>query len=260
MSSSSSTRSRSRRTPTMVNNVGGAPLGRCNPIFEQAAEYINDDYWKEMLIDAADGKFPTNFMLNNTGYLMYKKKGTTTVVHDKILLSEDPMQIAEDFITFIKKNAKLYSKADYVRMKREYNLGRDGQEKKTSKKITSETINVYVSMCEKAWGMTPEQSNSLRITIKNGFDMGILEAYSLIENGVIHRVDYIQYDNYRECFYIDPVIISVPKTAPRRIRSKRLDEPTFTVKRVRTKFETPISGYISLNDIIDTDEISQYRL
>ncbi len=244
----STSRSRSHRASTMISEMGERSAPTTHPIFQAAAEYVNDEEWKKMLLDAANGKFPTNFMMDSSGYLMYKKRGATKVVHDKVLLSSDPMVVAEDFVKFVKVNAKHYSETDYVRMKQEYELRERPKNRKY--KVSSETINKYADACQKAWGMTPSQTTSLKACIQNGFNNGILDAYSVVENDVLLRVDNILYNDHRDYFYIDPAIICAVKVEPHRIRGQRLYEPKLVTKKYKMKSKVLPDDYIPLDRVL----------
>ena len=81
-------------------------------IFNECVAYNTDVFWIQKLRNAAKGKFPPKFYYQNN-ILSYGK----TKKSKRILLSDDPQQRCEEFITFIRNNGCKFSPTDIYNSK-----------------------------------------------------------------------------------------------------------------------------------------------
>ena len=87
-------------------------------IFDVCSSVIEDDFWKEKLVDAsfwkeklvdaAYGKFPENFRYI-TPFLIHKKGKNPA----KIEITEDPDEVINEFVGFLKNTGGIFPQDDY---------------------------------------------------------------------------------------------------------------------------------------------------
>jgi len=79
------------------------------PIFASASEVLTDEYWKDVLMKAAKGKFPRGFSFQN-GFLIQRASGF------RIQLPDDLNGLIQSFILFLQEWGNIYSPDDLVNL------------------------------------------------------------------------------------------------------------------------------------------------
>jgi len=93
--------------PTKIGKVGKIKKSDQikYPPFMLGAELVSDEYWKEILVKAAKGKFPRGFSYQ-PGYLQHRASGMTIQVPD------DPSSLVEAVVYFLRQKGNIYSPND----------------------------------------------------------------------------------------------------------------------------------------------------
>jgi hypothetical protein len=76
-----------------------------NPMFLDGAELVSDEYWRDLLIKAAKGKFPRGFSYND-GFLLHRASGIT------IQIPENPASLVETTVLFLRQKGNIFSPND----------------------------------------------------------------------------------------------------------------------------------------------------
>ena len=73
--------------------------------FLTGSEYVTDEYWKDLLVKAAKGKFPRGFAYND-GYLLHRGSGVS------IQIPEDPVGLVQAVVFFMRQKGNIFSPND----------------------------------------------------------------------------------------------------------------------------------------------------
>ncbi|CAK7994730.1 Hypothetical protein POVR1_LOCUS254 [uncultured virus] len=147
-----------------------------HPIFEQAAvAYTKDVFWIKNLMMSARGMYPKGFIYND-GCLRYTKK--TKITPTYIRISDNPMDVACDYIEFIKKCDKLYSDSDIAYNQQCQKLIIETESKEltwatASKKMKRSLVYYYADKQAESKNLTKEQKANLIHTIFFGMDLKV---------------------------------------------------------------------------------------
>ena len=162
------------------------------PEFEQCSQYVDDQYWKDILHQCARKKFPRGFTYQE-GYLKHRTSNIS------ILLPDDLMARTQTAIYFFQENGKMYSRRDQaLRQSQIENIiiqqltdaALDWRKVATSKNRRASHIKDYV---DRNYGQLPLKiRNELITQIGAGFESKyITKEHVQFENGQILHIDGI---------------------------------------------------------------------
>ena len=105
-------------------------------IFDVCSAVIEDDFWKEKLVDAAYGKFPENFRYI-TPFLIHKKGKNPA----KIEITEDPDEVINAFVGFLTNKGGIFSPNDYQNKNVDNGMNNiDGDEQNATQQVTIDSV------------------------------------------------------------------------------------------------------------------------
>lgn len=213
------------------------------PAFYDASKYVSDETWFNIIVDASKGKTPTGFSIIEGKSLVFRKRVGTRVVHNRIELPDNPLQLAEAFISFVKTNVHIYSVKDNEVMRQESEMKYNTR--KTKKGIRDSDIDDYVRICRKMNNLTPRQTNCLAACIRLGVSLKVLIPYIIMNGDSIASIDHIMYNSSKDTFFIDPSIVNVMDSKQDVVRTCNI--PTSSITGKRSKI------YLPCEDVEDVD-------
>lgn len=193
--------------PEIDNKQKGRGRRRKNviyPIFEEAANYADDSFWNEKLLDAARGSFHSKNVKFEKGHLIYDTKRKT----DAVLMNGTPEEVANKFCVFMRMYTDLSSDDDKRRMDMQMELAYiERKEKPMSKKELWSILVIFVEEFAKANNLNPNSKKMLYNTITLGYRLGIIHGGTVfITNGRIVNINDIRgivFDYYTGSFYLN---------------------------------------------------------
>jgi hypothetical protein len=177
-----------------------------NPIFEECANYTNDNFWKIKFITASKGKFSRGFSYVD-GNLRFKKKNKIV----SISLPSEPENAAKSFIDFFQRNG-IFSDIDYEYYNNSSNFTIDSFSdespkiwSKINKNLKDKYISDYVSEVSKTYSLGKRDELSLKRTIYLGVRIKAFGKNNIIiDNHKIISINGLIYDPEVNSFIIDP--------------------------------------------------------
>ena len=180
-------------------------------IFEDAADLVEDEFWKTMLLNASKSKFKRGFKFNN-GVLTYKIKNK---IFSFNLNLNSPIELKESFIYFIKEKCGILSNDDKVNKTEEIGklyLNKNDEILKSWSKIKTNThkhiiINKYIQNIKKQDNLDDNKYLHLKDKIVTGIILGIFNSKTIIiENGEIIEIIGLIKNEYGNYIYDENVI------------------------------------------------------
>lgn len=180
-------------------NIRGKNNGNIvNPFFIKLIDYVDDPYWKDVLLDASRGKFPKEFSYNDN-VLTCKKNNSSISI-------EENANSINRLIEFIRNITGTRSKMDLEREKdyeKEHNLTVNNinswsdVKTKYNKRLL---IIEYVSKLSKIYNLTQNETDELRTLINIHLDNDILKKSVIIEDNNISDITCFKWDSIKRCF------------------------------------------------------------
>ena len=236
-----------------------------NKIFEECIEYTNDDFWKELLLDASKGRFPKGFMFKDS-YLNFRKKQTSSPI--RVLIPDDPISAVRVFMDFLKEHKNIYSDNDAEYMTYNNMITSSITENENSRPFDDSTmIFDYVELCTKLWKMNKRYSKSYHDTIVLGIKLGVITRNHVFYNdGAIMRIDGIEFDKDSDSFILNQqllqaVLNNIKKKVKAPMDYDLHQQPKLIVKKqddTWTSYYNPLKKItpIKLTDIVDVEHVT----
>jgi hypothetical protein len=168
-------------------------------VFTEAAEYTPSDYWKQVLLEAGQGKFPASYNYRD-GILTYRSKRKTAKV-EKLVCPQDPQALATTVQQFLRKTSGIMSEEDqYVYAHKQDDSIQTKWSRVRSSAQRKQLLEQYVATKSKELGMsTKEREETLR-TLNLGFCLGAFPSVQMSDDGSIADVEGFKFDPERRRF------------------------------------------------------------
>lgn len=209
-----------KRECIMMSRMMKKPV--IHKVLEDAAEYTNDPFWKNKLLNAARGKFPKTFNYRD-GFIVHRKRGTVKSVP----LPQHGAEAVGVFITFLQDSGGIISDRDTQYNNNTVAIDEGLVENvilpwsKLPKKTRDDMIECYVVKCCKGWALNKKQADSFRANIYLGIRLGVFGKDNIVMdpngNG-IYNIGNIYYDEVESIFRIDENCMS---NAVAKIKKKK---------------------------------------
>ena len=172
-----------------------------NNIFIKRMDFVDDPYWKSILLDAAKGKFPKGFSFND-GTLLYRPLG-------KSMVMEDNINSINKFIDFIRINTGIRSKMDLEREKdyeREYQINHKVnmiEWSKISKFNKRLMVIEFVSNIKKIHNLDQNETDQLKTLINMNLEDDIIKKNVIMKDNNIEEIRGLRWDQSSRKFSLD---------------------------------------------------------
>ena len=189
----SSTRSFSTRSQATINVT--------NPIFIKLLDYVDDPYWKLILLDAAKGKFPKGFSFNGST-LLYR-------LNNKSITIEDNVNSINRFIEFIRMNTGIRSKMDLEREKdyeREHQISPSNVDNwgKIKSKFNKRMIVIeFVTKTKKLYNLSEEEADQLTTLINMNLEEDVIKKNIVMKDNNIVQIHGLHWDPIKRKFFLE---------------------------------------------------------
>lgn len=181
-----------------------------NPLFLDFIDYINDDFWKKVLVSASENRFPPGFFMKNER-ICYRVKKTGPSKTKELIFPPDNFQAAKVCIKFFKMYGGLRSVLDMEEEKMIEDMMiakyRDESSQKISVKARMTMTYYFIEMKTLEYNFNNEQKDKFQTLIGQAFFTQTLNKNSLvIEDGIIIEIKGLYiidndnfYINVEEC-------------------------------------------------------------
>lgn len=209
------------------------------PFFLEACKYTDDEYWKVIFTNAANGKFPANYMYKEYQLHFRHKKRP-----EKIQLPIDDHQLLCDVcILFFQKTSGMMSEMD--KMKQGQKCIDDASDKKQPQKWTQikwlghkkMLIDRFITFTSKYYKLNKKEEAQLENCIYMGLSLKAVDIKLSVE-GKIQEVVGLRFDEEIRIFYFDKPKYKAKKistTELSMVRNPHEPDPTYFMKQF-TKF------------------------
>ena len=168
--------------------------------FTEAAEYAPSDYWRQMLLDAGQGKLPTSYNYRD-GNLTYRSKRKTAKV-EKLVCPQDPQQLALAVQQFFRRTSGIMSEEDqYVYAHKQDDTLQTKWSRIRSSAQRKQLLEQYIDAKCKEYGLTEAEHTTTLQTLNLGFCLGAFPAVHLSDEGRVVDVEGFLYDPERRRFW-----------------------------------------------------------
>lgn len=168
-------------------------------MFTEAAEYTPSEYWKQVLLDAGQGKFPTSYNYRD-GILTYRSKRKTGKI-DKLVCPQDPQALAVAVQQFLRNTSGIMSEEDqyvYAHTQDEVVITKWSRVRSSAQR--KQLLEQYVDAKCEEYGLTAKERETTIQTLNLGFCLGAFAAVHMSEEGKVVDVEGFTYDPERRRF------------------------------------------------------------
>jgi len=161
-------------------------------VFADAAYHTTSPYWKQMLLDASMGKFPSGYSFRD-GVVTYRSKRGASK-QDKMVCPSDPTALAAVYTQFLKRTSGIMSENE-----QSVHSGMDAVVPTRWSQVRSATqrkqmLEAYVNERCTAVGLTSTKARTAAMhTLLLGFCLGAFPAVHMSPDGRIAGVDGFDY-------------------------------------------------------------------
>ena len=183
--------------------------GEPHPIIIKCVQYIDDEFWADIIEDMAYGTYPKDFSVRNNSLSF--KKSNTRLINLSLIDTDDFESLSHKIIGFISSNANMYS-ADDIRNSRiieahQRQIDKENIQNITWKSIKSKNVQAlhifnYAIDLSNRYNINSDHVNSLLTFAIFMSDM-ISHEDIIFENGVISHIEGLVYDEENDIIYID---------------------------------------------------------
>jgi len=168
--------------------------------FTEAAEYAPSAYWRQVLLDAGQGKLPTSYNYRD-GNLTYRSKRKTAKV-EKLVCPQDPQQLALAVQQFFRRTSGIMSEEDqYVYAHKQDDTVQTKWSRIRSASQRKQLLEQYVDTKCKEYGLTEAEQATTLQTLNLGFCLGAFPAVHMSDEGRVADVEGFHYDPERRRFW-----------------------------------------------------------
>jgi len=165
--------------------------------FTEAAEHTPSAYWRQVLMDAGQGKLPTSYNYRD-GILTYRSKRKTAKI-EKLVCPQDPQALAAAVQQFLRKTSGIMSEEDqYVYAHKQDGVVITKWSRVRSSALRKQLLEQYVDAKCAEHGLTDRESTLQ--TLNLGFCLGAFGAVQMSEDGKVVEVEGFTYDPERRRF------------------------------------------------------------
>jgi len=167
--------------------------------FTEAAEYTPSVYWKQVLLDAGQGKLPASYNYRD-GILTYRSKRKTAKI-EKLVCPQDPQMLAAAVQQFLRKTSGIMSEEDqYVYAHKQDDVVITKWSRIRSAAQRKQLLEQYVDAKCKEYGLNEKEHTDTQQTLNLGFCLGAFGVVQLSEDGKVLEVEGFTYDPERRRF------------------------------------------------------------
>lgn len=165
------------------------------PILLEAAKYIEDPVWAERIKKMAYGSMVNGFMHRNG--VIYCKARASAKNKGQLEIGDDPQQIAEELVTFLKKHSGMSSaiEEDYQEAPVVDISTLSWKEIKKNNILCKTLVSRFVAETVKSMRLNCTDKSNLEKIITVGLELGCFDNTIEIENGAIVSVEGLTYEN-----------------------------------------------------------------
>lgn len=166
-------------------------------VFTEAAEHTPSEYWKHVLLDAGNGKFPPLYAYRD-GILTYRSKRKTAKV-EKLVCPQDPQLLAAAVQQFFRRTSGIMSEEDqYAYAHKQDDTVQTKWSRIRSAAQRKQLLDQFVEEKCNEVGLT-DYATTLH-TLNLGFCLGAFPAVHMSEDGKVVDVEGFTYDPERRRF------------------------------------------------------------
>lgn len=167
--------------------------------FTEASEHTPSEYWKQVLLDAGQGKFPASYNYRD-GILTYRSKRKTSKI-EKLVCPQDPQALAAAVQQFLRKTSGIMSEEDqYVYAHKQEDVVITKWSRVRSAAQRKQLLELYVDSKCKEHGLSGKERDATLQTLNLGFCLGAFGAVHMSEEGRVVEVEGFTYDPERRRF------------------------------------------------------------
>lgn len=167
--------------------------------FTEAAEYAPSAYWRQVLLDAGQGKLPMSYNYRD-GNLTYRSKRKTAKV-EKLVCPQDPQQLALAVQQFFRRTSGIMSEEDQnVYAHKQDDTVPTKWSRVRSAAQRKQLLEQYVDAKCNELSLTDNERDEALRTLNLGFCLGAFPAVHMSDEGRVADVDGFLYDPERRRF------------------------------------------------------------
>lgn len=167
--------------------------------FTEAAEYTPSAYWKQVLLDAGQGRFPASYNYRD-GILTYRSKRKTAKV-EKLVCPQDPQALAAAVQQFLRKTSGIMSEEDqYIYAHKQEGGVVTKWSRVRSAAQRKQLLEQFVDTTCKEHGLTDKEREVTLQTLNLGFCLGAFGTVQMSQEGRVVEVEGFFYEPERRRF------------------------------------------------------------
>jgi len=177
-----------------------------NPIFEDCAKLTSDPYWKDILLAAAQNRFPKGIKYDiKTNTLFIRTVlPSNKIITDPVPLGTTPQSTIQNFLDVFKDRLEIFSPMDKFTKKAEMDEQQNSKMADLSKpwkdlkprSLKELILGRFIVHLKEKYGLTDQEAKRAYVTLQVGFQLKRLTTEDVVyENGVILEIHGFVYEN-----------------------------------------------------------------
>jgi hypothetical protein len=189
-------------------------------IFEEASQYVLDPYWKDILQNCANGRFPPGVRYTSHTHVFSiktQKKGKTSGGIEMIELRSDPLELSQDVLRIFREKLELFSNVDLKVKEDEFEVaagqhssiivGDVGWKSIKPKHMKDLYVTNYVIGLKKKYNISDQDAAELNTNIAFAIQLKTISPEQIhFEHNAISHIDGVEYSPHT-----GKVTLSIPK-------------------------------------------------
>jgi len=205
-----------------------------NELFTYVADYIEDEYWKEKLLEAKRGIFPGKISYIN-GVLQYKTVNETySIMFDTESRDQNTLiNIGNEFISFYQKTVHMFSPSDIAKREAIIFDKSNEEEDYTWTKLKRAQVNItlynFALQEKRKWSLSSGELLKLRQLLRRALILRYINNSSVVlDKQSIAEQTFIAFDPVTRVYTLNDEVRKMDKT--KSCCKKRKIDDTYSLK------------------------------